>query len=240
MTAGEEDERLSQMTTAWTLLRQAHGGASEEARAAQELLLARYRGAVFRYLRKAVGENDAEDLAQEFSLTLVQGKLRHAHPHRGRFRDYVRTILFRLVARHRRRGAKLPRPTAEVDAQAPDAGAETGPNFDTAWRDELLARAWEALRQTQPSWHEVLHFRARHPDLSSQEMARALGARLGRGRTAEGVRQTLHRARGKFAELLLDELRHSLANPTSADLLDELVELGLLDYCRPALDRRGP
>ena len=63
--------------------------------------------------------------------------------------------------------------------------------------------------------------------------------RRGRPFTAAGVRQTLHRAREKFAGLLLDEITHSLEDPTTEQLEQELVELGLLDYCRPALERRS-
>jgi RNA polymerase sigma-70 factor (ECF subfamily) len=51
------------------------------------------------------------------------------------------------------------------------------------------------------------------------------------------VRQALHRARDRFADLLLEEIRHSLTEPTPDRLEEELLDLGLLDYCRPALDR---
>ena len=78
MSARKDTGRLSQISTAWTLLRQVHAGSPDEARAAQELILMRYRGAVYRYLRKAVGEAEAEDLTQEFSLTLLHGGFRHA------------------------------------------------------------------------------------------------------------------------------------------------------------------
>jgi hypothetical protein len=37
---------------------------------------------------------------------------------------------------------------------------------------------------------------------------------------------------------LLDEVRHSLENPEADHLEEELIELGLLEYCRPALERR--
>jgi RNA polymerase sigma-70 factor (ECF subfamily) len=75
--------------------------------------------------------------------------------------------------------------------------------------------------------------------MRSPQLAEQLTARLGRPFTAAGVRQTLHRAREKFADLLLDELAHSLEYPQAEQLAQELVELGLLDYCRPALERRG-
>jgi RNA polymerase sigma-70 factor (ECF subfamily) len=70
-------------------------------------------------------------------------------------------------------------------------------------------------------------------------MAEQLTGRMGRPLTAVGVRQTLHRAREKFAALLLDEVRQSLEDPRTEQLEEELVELGLLDYCRPILERRS-
>ncbi len=75
--------------------------------------------------------------------------------------------------------------------------------------------------------------------MPSAQVAGELGARLGRPLTAAGVRQTLHRARDRFADLLLDEVVHSLDRPAVTHLEDELIELGLLEYCRPALERRG-
>jgi hypothetical protein len=70
-------------------------------------------------------------------------------------------------------------------------------------------------------------------------MADALSRQLGKPLTAAGVRQTLHRAREKFADFLLDEVTHSLREPTSDQLEEELIIVGLLEYCRPALERRG-
>jgi hypothetical protein len=58
--------------------------------------------------------------------------------------------------------------------------------------------------------------------------------------TAAGVRQALHRARQKFADLLLEEVAQSVEDPTPEHLERELVELGLFDYCRPALERYDP
>jgi RNA polymerase sigma-70 factor (ECF subfamily) len=50
----------------------------------------------------------------------------------------------------------------------------------------------------------------------------------------------LHRARDRFAELLFDEVSQTLDNPSRNDLEEELAELRLLEYCRPALQRRTP
>ena len=53
----------------------------------------------------------------------------------------------------------------------------------------------------------------------------------GRGRAAD-----LASVRDKFADLLLDEVVNSLDRPTPDHLEEELIDLGLLEYCRPALE----
>jgi RNA polymerase sigma-70 factor (ECF subfamily) len=70
-------------------------------------------------------------------------------------------------------------------------------------------------------------------------MAEQLRGPLGKAVTADWVRQTLHRARDRFAELLVDEVTQTLRSPTRAELEQELSDLHLLDYCKPALDRFG-
>jgi hypothetical protein len=69
-------------------------------------------------------------------------------------------------------------------------------------------------------------------------MARDLGRQLRRAFREESIRQTLHRAREKFADLLLDEVERSIHDGAPGGLEQELVDLGLLEYCRPALKRR--
>jgi hypothetical protein len=99
-----------------------------------------------------------------------------------------------------------------------------------------MARTWAALADAHRQGYEILRFRAEHPELSSDVMAEQLTARLGRTLTPAAVRQIVHRARKQFALLLIDEVGHSLASPTPESVSQELAELGLLEYCRPALD----
>src|SRR5262249_49748963 len=121
--------------------------------------------------------------------------------------------------------------------------AEREDAFRTEWRDELLTRTWEALaasekEQGQP-FYTVLRFRADHPDLHSADMAEQLAGPLGKTLTAAGVRKTLERARDRFADLLLEEIAQTLEEPSRARLEEELIDLGLLEHCKAALDRRG-
>jgi RNA polymerase sigma-70 factor (ECF subfamily) len=232
------DTRLSQISTVWTVLRQAHGGSDDVAGAARRLLLERYGPAVRRYLGAVLGDpHAADELTQEFAVALLRGDFRKADPERGQFRHYVKGVLFNLVGNYRRGRAKQPRPLPADEVAAAEAPAGTGA-FDESWRGELLARTWAALAEAQPTYHAVLRFRAEHPKMGSEEMAERLSERLDRPLTPDGVRQTLHRARERFADLLLDEVARSLREPTRQRVEEELAELRLLEYCRPALGRR--
>src|SRR5262249_60506122 len=82
----------------------------------------------------------------------------------------------------------------------------------------------------------VLRLRTDCPGLRSEQMAERLGARLGKPITAAGLRQTLRRAREKFGDLLIDEVAQTLVEPTADRIEEELIDLGLLEFCRTALD----
>jgi hypothetical protein len=56
----------------------------------------------------------------------------------------------------------------------------------------------------------------------------------------EAIRVGKDNCRYTFANLLLEEVVHSLENPTPEKLEQELIELGLFDYCQPALERYDP
>jgi RNA polymerase sigma-70 factor (ECF subfamily) len=241
----DPDARLGDIYTLWSLVCQAHRDGDEAARAARGQLLARYGGAARRYLLGALRDPDAADeLFQDFALCLLHGDLRRADQSCGRFRDYVKGVLFHLVAKHQKKEHRRPRqlPPDFPEPAAEDQAGDEEQAFLASWRDELLARTWAALeageRETGRPLYTVLRFRAEHPGLPSERMAEELGARLGKPLTAAGVRQTLHRARERFADLLLDEIANALERPTAEQLQQELIDLGLLDHCRPALQRR--
>jgi RNA polymerase sigma factor (sigma-70 family) len=237
-------QRLSLIPTLWSLVCRAHHGSAEEANSARQQLLERYGAAVQRYLRRMLRDRDAADeVFQEFALHLLRGDLHGADPKRGRFRDFVKGTLFHLIANYRKQRREFPAPLpvgrAEPEANLEDH--ESDRQFVDSWCDELLARAWAALAELEAKTghplYAVLRFRADHSEMRSPQMAERLTAQLGRPLTAVGVRQILHRARQKFADLLLEEVAQSLNNPTPEHLRQELVELGLFTYCRPALER---
>jgi RNA polymerase sigma-70 factor (ECF subfamily) len=235
--------RLSRISTPWTLVRQAHAGPEAAAATAQRLLMQRYCGAVYRYLRGALHDEEATlELFQEFALRFLRGDFRRADPAAGRFRDYLRAVLSHLVTDYHRERRAQPQPLpADVVRRAipPDEGADgEAAAFIRSWREELVNRAWEALAEAKPVYHAVLVFYVENPEVPSPRMAEQLAVRLGKPFTAAHVRVTLQRAREKFAELLLDEVAHSLGACTEAELVQELRALQMLKLCAPALERR--
>jgi RNA polymerase sigma factor (sigma-70 family) len=233
------DARLSQISTSWSVVRQAHGGPADAVAAAQQLLLQRYGGAVHRYLLATLRDGHAaDDLTQEFGLRLVRGDFRHVSPQRGHFRHYVKTVLFHLVSHYRKKHQARTRPLAPNSPELANLASrdpDEERRFQDSWREELLARTWEALAEAQPVFYAVLRFRASNPKLPSEQMAEQLARQLDKPLAAAGLRQILHRAREKFAELLIDAVAQSVEPSTAEQVEQELSELGLLVYCRPAL-----
>jgi RNA polymerase sigma-70 factor (ECF subfamily) len=237
------DDHLSQISTLWTLVQQAHHGPLDTARSAQEVLLKRYSPAVYRYLLGALRDpNAADELFQEFCLRFVRGDFRRADPERGRFRSFVKTSLFHLVVDYQNQRRKTARPLAEEPPVAAPDDTAAEREFTASWRQELLDRAWRALaevqQQTGQPVYAVLRLRVDHPQWSSAQLAEQLGARLGKPLTAGALRKALHRARQRFAEVLLDEVAVSLEDPAPERLEQELLDLGLMAYCRLAFDQR--
>jgi RNA polymerase sigma-70 factor (ECF subfamily) len=239
--------RLSQIQTLWSLVSQANKPGDAAATDAQRQLLERYGGAVRRYLLGAVRNPDlADDLYQDFALQFLHGDLRGADPERGRFREFVKGVLFHHIANYHRRErgrfvqipVNCPEPAVE-----PPSLVDSDRRFLESWREELLARAWTALadleQRTGRPFHTVLRFRADHPDLASPQLAEALQPRLARSLTAAGIRQTLHRAREKFAALLLEAVAESLTNASPEQIEQELIDVGLREYCQSVLSRRA-
>ena len=125
-----------------------------------------------------------------------RASLQGADPGRGRFRDFVKGVLFHLVADHHRKRQRGP---GQMAPETPDPAiddptyATRDQDFLVSWRDEILARGWAALerieRESKQPYFVVLRFRAEQPKLSSAEMAEQLSGRLGRPLTAAHARQ---------------------------------------------------
>lgn len=234
----ENDLRLSQIKTRWTLLALAQQRDAPEARDAQAELLPRYCAAVYHYLLSAVHDPSvADDLCQEFAVSFVRGDFRHARPDKGRFRDYVKAALFHLVAKyHQAKRGEMK--CVEFDSRIvprEDPPTDADVAFREALRKDFLNRTWTDLQLVcdgpRPNPYAVLRAKADDPSISSAVLADRFAAELGRPVTAANVRQLLHRGREQFAELLRREVAVTVQTTDPIEIDEELAELGLLAYC---------
>jgi RNA polymerase sigma factor (sigma-70 family) len=248
MNPSDEPSRLSAIKTVWVNLFQG-GKADDKPEGPSRDLVLRYYSAVYRYLLGIVHDEEvATDLTQEFASRFLRGDFRKATPQRGRFRDFLKVALRNLAMDHfrkqmaaRQRGMQ-PLPSGGLEPAEDQQEHERDDVFVSSFRAEVLNRTWEALadleRAAGKPYHTVLRLKIEHPDLSGAAMAERLSVALGRAVGDAAARQTLHRARAQFADLLLDEVSRTLGSPTNEELGQELSELGLLDYCKSALERR--
>lgn len=234
------ESHLSRIETLWSVVQRAHGEAGDAANEAQRKLFEVYGGAIRRYLLSTLSDKHlADELFQDFALKLVSGEFRHADQSKGRFRAYVKTSLFRLIAGHFRKSAKRREQTLGNDlAERLGDAALQDEQFLVNWRDQVLERAWDALADHEHSsgvrYNSILRLRVAEPSASSEEIAQRISELVGKPITQGAARVLIHRARDKFASLLIHVVSDSLANPTRAELESELIDLRLMVYCRHA------
>jgi RNA polymerase sigma factor (sigma-70 family) len=220
-------QHLTDVETSWTTIRTAHSP-GPAGQAAMRELIGRYHDAVERYLRlKLRDQNLADEVFQEFWTKLLTHKLAGADNSKGRFRDYLRTVLHRLIIDHFRTRKLVALPPGDLlDPSANDA------DYDRVWREAVIKRVWARLETYEAStpknrYASVLHLRVGNPEASIEEIAQQLGEQTGTRVTPEAFRKTLQRARAKFLELLLQELRETVHPATPEDIEAEIYDLGL-------------
>jgi DNA-directed RNA polymerase specialized sigma24 family protein len=231
------DVSLTNLPTIWGTIREAHG-TGPTAQMAMIELISRYHDAVERYLRlKLRDTNLADEVFQEFWAKVLTHKLAGADHNKGRFRDYLRTVLHRLIIDHYR-GRKLqPLPPGDLlDESQPDV------DFDRHMREALLKRVWSRLETYEACtpknrYSSVLHLRSDYPDGSIDDLALKLEEKTQVKISPEAFRKTLQRARAKFLELLVVELKETIHPAGKEDIEAEINDLGLGHlYRRYAVD----
>lgn len=241
------DDRLSRIDTMWSLVQQAHRETTAEFANAQQQMLDRYGGAVRRYAMAALRDSDAADeVFQEFALKFVRGDYGKADPEKGRFRSFLKTSLYHLIVDYQRRRGKQAKQAGPLLQDTPESvesyRAQSDEQFLSSWRADLLERVWRALEReeltTGKPYHTVLRLRVEHPEVRSPELAELTSDVLKKPMKAGAVRVLLHRAREKFGDLLIDEVANTLTKATPDAVEQELIDLNLWQYCKPALERR--
>lgn len=225
-------ERLTEMETSWTIVTNAHKeGATGQT--AMRALISRYHDAIENYLHvKLRDRNLAEEVLQEFWHKLLTHKLAGADEAKGRFRDYLRTVLHRLIIDHFRGKKTQPLPPGDLlDPSNPDE------EYDRVWRETILKRVWNRLETYEAKtpknrYFTILRLRVDNPDASIDELVEQLERKSQVPVTSESFRKTLQRARAKYLELLIQELRDTINPATREDVEAEIYDLGLGAFYR--------
>jgi RNA polymerase sigma-70 factor (ECF subfamily) len=165
MPEDNRDRRLDNLSTSWTLLQQAHDQElpPERQTQARQQLLERYLEVVRKYLAGALKNEPnhahlVDDLVGKFGELVMDRKLQAARPERGRFRDFVRTILVNLINSYYREKRRAPGSLGESDPGAAEdlrrrlrRPQKPGEKEVLSDSEELLLRAREALAEEAPT-----------------------------------------------------------------------------------------
>jgi hypothetical protein len=202
----------------------------------------RYAPAVRRYVGALIkNDHDSEDVVQDFLMQAVRQPFTPEQIRRGRFRDYLKAVLRNAAITHFRRSALQPFSAADGRALlAADVADAADQAWLAEWRDCLLRRAWQALDLHENAAPEgiaytVLRLTADHPEESSASLAARAAALTGRSISVDVYRKQLSRARRHFAQMIVNEIRQTLERGSAEDVIEELCDLGLMEFVRDFL-----
>ena len=207
-----------------------------------EQFLLRYGPAIRAYLMALLGSADtADEVVQEVMLAVIRGTGPAAWPGRGRFRDYLKTVIRNAAFGFLRK--QKSRSTHPLPEEVSDQGASTTAAdrvWDAEWHRCVMSRVWRELETHQRRtpgnlFHTVLRVFSDSPDANSTQLAATASQKCGRTITAEAYRKQLSRARPFMAELIAVEVADTLAAPTASDVEAELIAVGLWPLVRDYL-----
>ncbi len=205
--------------------------------------LIRYAASVRSYLVALLKDvQEADDVAQEFFLSVVAKGFVRADADRGRFRDYLKTSVYNAAMSHLRRQRRQPglvdANVMQFVATAPASSDDVA--WEANWRQCLLERVWRAIESYEHGAPESLYYTVLRqsvdfPEDDSATWAERVSSQIGRPLRPAAFRKQLSRARRMFAELLVREVAETLDDATPELVEDELRETGLMPYIQPFL-----
>jgi len=230
-------------TTQWSLVCAATDDAQR--RTALEGLYRCYASPVYAFIRRhGYSRQDAQDLTQDFFIHLVEKKaFSRADPHRGKFRKFLLGSLEFFLqhaaerARTEKRGGQakivfLDDETAEASYQLTDPGQTAEQIFDARWVAALIEGTLSRLQAEMERsgkkklFEQICGFLLEDEESSYIEVAQRTGL------TVSAVKAAIYRLRGRYRELLREEVARTVMS--TADFDDEIRAF------RASLARRAP
>ena len=205
------------LPTAWTQIRQARDADTTEARLAWDQLIGAYWKPVYFHIRrKGRSVEDAKDLTQAFFASMMEREaLAGVDPAKGRFRTFIRACLEHFLSneRDRRKAAKR---AGDFDVREAEGQFGAERDFEHDWAVTVLGRAFGQLKLQAPREARVVE--------AQRSTAKGLAELAGElGTTEANVKVLAHRGRKLLKELVLRELRATVAKP--GDEREELADL---------------
>lgn len=222
-------------TTCWSVVLAARGLPRGDARSALESLCASYWFPLYAFIRgRGHSAHAAEDLTQSFFTRLIEkGVLDAVDRSKGRFRSFLLAACKDFLANQRDREKSLKRgggrrfvPIDAEDRLAAGHAQGLTPEalFDRRWALALLDRVLHRLAGEMEQAGRSPLFDRLKPALLGDDKALAYGEVAEQvGMTEGAVKVAAHRLRGRYRDLLRDEIAQTIADP--ADVDDEIRDL---------------
>jgi len=225
-------------TTRWSVVLASAGSQGEEQKAREALnqLCESYWRPVFAFIcRHGHSTTDAQDLAQDFFLMVLEGNLlKLADPHRGRFRALLLKSLENFLresartGRARKRGGNVHFISWDDWMAAAPSRFSISPLaleswsperlFDLRWAATVTERALRRLREECEAKGRLRVFDslssclgAERTDISYSSIAATLGI------DETTVKKLLHLLRQRYRDLLRGEVAETVADPAEID-----------------------
>lgn len=225
------------LTTRWSMVADAARGESESSRVALEELCTAYWFPLYAFARRnGAKPEEAADLTQSFFLQLLdKGTLDAADPERGRFRTFLLTA-FQNHCRNTHRAEQTIKRGGQarvlsIDVELSESRYRAEPTdevtadriFEREWALALLDRVFERLQaEFDASGRGELFAVVRGRLTGATEPGyREVAEQFGMTDTA--VKVVVHRLRGRYRELLRDEVLQTVRDADDVD--DELKRL---------------
>lgn len=228
--------------TRWSIILSASDSSEADHRQALAELCQIYWRPIFAFIRRwGFSSTDAQDLTQDFFLTVLAGDLlQRANPERGRFRSLLfRSLQNFLIETRVKQGAQkrggyvqfiswdqwkmapVLQPSISQHAQETSSAERL---FDVRWAATIVERALSRLREEcethgRRSVFDVLSasLSAERVEICYSELAASLGA------SEATVKRLLHQLRRRYRSLLREEVARTVE--AEADVEDEIRHL---------------
>jgi len=222
-------------STQWSVVLAARDGDPARAREALAALCGTYWRPLYLYVRRCGrSTEDAQDLTQGFFAHLMEKEsLRHVDPGLGKFRAFLLASLKNYMTNERRRGQTEKRGEAAklvsleavrgVEAHVAVADGSLSPErqYERNWALTVLGRVTEQLEAEFSAAGKARIFEMLKPYLTGDREMRYAEAAAVLGISEVTARVAVHRMRGRFRDLLHEEVARTLADPGDAGAVEQ-------------------